>query len=220
MLQNLFRHFSYTDYLQKIVRRPATVVFLMLAITIFFATQVPRLSFKTSIYDLEIENLPETIRYEEFKKLFGSDEIIRIVVTADDIFDPITFGKIGDIAETLSKIEGVRRVISLPGIKQAVDLSGSWSLDKFFTVISHVQLFSKYLISSERQTTALTVVLTSEADPEHVIGSIEQVLDAVTEDLSLYQVGMPLVSQALMKFRFSSRVRKPPDLSAGRSAGS
>ena len=209
-MQRLFIHFSYVDYLQKIVRRPAAVVFITLAITIIFATQVPRLSFKTSIYDLEIENLPETVRYDAFKKLFGSDEIIRIVVKAGDVFEPLTFAKIGEIADMVSKIDGVRRVISLPGIKQAVDLSGNWSLDKFFTVISHVQLFKKYLFSSERKTTALTLVLNTDADPERVIRGVEQVLAAAPKDLSLYQVGMPLVSQALMQFTANDFFRLPP----------
>ena len=210
MLQKLFRHFSYIDYLQRIVRRPAVVVFLTLAITIIFATQVPRLSFKTSIYDLEIENLPETVRYDAFKKLFGSDEIIRIVVTADDVFDPFTFVKISELANSLTKIDGVRRVISLPGIKQAVDLSGNWSLEKFFTVIFPVQLFKKYLLASERKTTALTLVLDDKVDQEAVIRSVEQVLAAAPEDISLYQVGMPLVSQALMKFTAKDFFRLPP----------
>jgi len=210
MLQRIFRHFSYIDYLQKIVRRPAAVVFITLAISIIFATQIPRLSFKTSIYDLEIENLPETVRYDAFKALFGSDEIIRIVVNAEDVFDPITFGKISEIADTLSKVDGVRRVISLPGIKQAVDLSGSWSLDKFFTVISHAQLFKRYLLASGRKTTALTLVLNSEVDQEQVIRRVDQVLAAAPEGLSFYQVGMPLVSQALMQFTANDFFRLPP----------
>jgi diguanylate cyclase (GGDEF)-like protein len=210
MLQRLFNRISYHDYLQKIVRRPVVVLLFFLIVTLIFIALIPRLSFKTSIYDLEIEDLPETVNYESFKGLFGSDEIIRLVIKADDVFDPITFGKISEIANTVSKIDGVRRVISLPSIKQAVDLSGNWSLEKFYTVIAPVDLFTKYIITNERKATALTLVLETDADPELVIRGVEQVLAEAPEGLSLYQVGMPLVSQALMKFTANDFFILPP----------
>ena len=210
MLQKLFNRISYLDYLEKIVRKPTVVLLIFLIITLIFVALIPRLSFKTSIYDLEIEDLPETVNYESFKGLFGSDEIIRVVIKADDVFDPITFGKISEIADTLSKIDGVRRVISLPSIKQAVDLSGNWNLDKFYTVIAPVDLFKKYIITDERKATALTLVLKTDVDPEIVIRGVEQVLAKAPESLSLYQVGMPLVSQALVQFTASDFFKLPP----------
>ena len=210
MLQKIFNRISYHDYLQKIVRRPAAVLIIFLVITLIFVALIPRLSFKTSIYDLEIEDLPETVNYESFKKLFGSDEIIRIVIKTEDVFDPITFGKISEIADTVSKIEGVRRVISLSSIKQAVDLSGKWTLEKFHTVIAPVDLFKKYIFTGERKATALTLVLKTDADPDMVIRGVEQVLAQAPESLSLYQVGMPLVSQALVQFTASDFFKLPP----------
>jgi predicted RND superfamily exporter protein len=63
------------------------VILAVLLITALFAWRVPYLSFKTSVYDLIIEDLPETARYEAFKEIFGSDELIRVVVKADNLFD-------------------------------------------------------------------------------------------------------------------------------------
>ena len=110
--------FSFKELLDWTLRRPLVVILIILAITLFFAWQIRNLSFKTSIYDLQIEDLPETVRYEEFKKLFGSDEIIRVVVKGENVFDSQTFGKIEELAEKAAQIDGVRRVISLPGIKK------------------------------------------------------------------------------------------------------
>ncbi|MGB8425263.1 MAG: hypothetical protein WCD88_05745 [Desulfobacterales bacterium] len=70
---------SPRGYLEWTVRRPAIAIAVALAVSVFFAWQIPHLSFKTSVYDLEIEDLAETLRYQDFKKVFGSDEIIRIV---------------------------------------------------------------------------------------------------------------------------------------------
>ena len=107
-----------------ILRRPIIVIFIIAAITFVFAWRLPDLAFKTSIYDLQIEDLPETAQYNSFKKIFGSDEIILIVIKCDNVFDPITFRKVEQLAEAAGAVEGVRRVISLPGVKKAVDVSG------------------------------------------------------------------------------------------------
>ncbi|MGD8343375.1 MAG: MMPL family transporter [Desulfobacterales bacterium] len=192
------------------LRRPLVVISVILAITIFFAWQIQHLSFKTSIYDLQIEDLPETVRYQDFKKLFGSDEIIRVVVKAENVFDSVTFRKIDQLAENAAKIEGVRRVISLPDIKKSMDVAGTWSLEKFYAVVSGADLFQRNLFSNDGKTTALTLVLDNEASPDEVIQRIRKLIADTSKDLSLYQIGMPLVSEALAKFTEKDFSRLPP----------
>jgi diguanylate cyclase (GGDEF)-like protein len=203
-------HFSFKEMLEWTLRRPLTVISIIVAITLFFAWQIRNLEFKTSIYDLQIENLPETARYEDFKKLFGSDEIIRVVVKCENVFDSLTFRKIEKLAEDAAQIDGVRRVISLPGIKKAVDLSGDWPMEKFYAVVSGVDLFKNNLFSDDAKTTALTLVLDDEAVAETVINSVEQLIRANSKDMSLYQIGMPVVSEALVEFTEKDFARLPP----------
>ena len=202
--------FSFKEMLEWTLRKPLVVISIILAITLFFAWQVRHLSFKTSIYDLQIENLPETARYEDFKKLFGSDEIIRVVVKADNVFDELAFRKIEQLAEKAAQIEGVRRVISLAGIKKAVDVAGSWSLEKFHAVVSAADLFQKNLFSSDGKATALTLVLKNEAAPDDVIQSVRKLIADTPKELTLYQIGMPLVSEALAKLTEKDFLRLPP----------
>jgi hypothetical protein len=196
--------------LEWTLRKPLIVISIILAITLIFAWQIRHLSFKTSIYDLQIENLPETARYEEFKKLFGSDEIIRVVVKADNVFDELTFRKIEQLAENAAQIDGIRRVISLPGIKKAVDVAGSWDMEKFSAVVTGAELFRGNLFSADGKTTALTLVLKNEADPDDVIQRVRKLLADASKDLNLYQIGMPLVSEALAKFTAKDFSQLPP----------
>jgi predicted RND superfamily exporter protein len=169
-------------------------------ISLFFALQIPKLSFRTSIYDLLIENLADSIRYQKAKKVFGSDEIIQIVVKADSIFDTATFRKIEILSEAFGNIEGVRRVISLPAIRQKVDPGRTWAIEQFAKVTSPVDLFKKNLISADQKVSAITLFLESEAVHESVIEKINDIIDKDSGTLSLYQIGMPLVSQALAKY--------------------
>ena len=196
--------------LEWTLRKPLVVITIIVAITLFFAWQIRHLSFKTSIYDLQIEDLPETVHYHGFKKLFGSDEIIRVVVKAENVFDPLTFRKIEQLAENAAQIEGIRRVISLPGIKKAVDVAGTWSMDKFYAVVSGADLFQRNLFSSDGKTTALTLVLHNEASPDDVIQRIRKLIADTSRELSLYQIGMPLVSEALAKYTEKDFSRLPP----------
>ncbi|MEJ2283503.1 MAG: MMPL family transporter [Desulfobacterales bacterium] len=202
--------FLFREIFQWILSRPLIVIFIIAAITFFFAWKLPDLSFKTSIYDLEIENLPETAQYNSFKEIFGSDEIIRVVIKCDNVFDPVTFRKIEQLSETAAAIEGVRRVISLPGVKKAVDISGKWDMEKFSALVSPVDLFRKNLISTDRKTTALTLVLKNDADSEKVIQGVRKLLADGPKDLRLYQIGMPLVSEALVNFTQKDFFSLPP----------
>ena len=210
MIKKILSRLSYRKSLELFVRKPVTVILVVAVITLFFGWQIPLLSFKTSIYDLQIENLPETTRYKAFKKVFGSDEIIRVVVKADDISDRQVFEKLTELSDTASGIDGIRKVISLPEIKMAIDKAGSWSLERFFSVVSDVALFNKNLLSDDNRTTALTLVLENDANQESVIGRVKEMIAASSPDLSIYQIGMPLVSQALAHLTRKDFLRLPP----------
>jgi len=201
---------SIREMFEWTLHRPLLVILTTAVITGFFGWQLPNLSFKTSVYDLQIEDLPETARYNDFKKLFGSDEIIRIVIKSSNVFDPATFRQIELLGETAAKIEGVRRVISLPGIKKAVDVSGDWSMEKFSAMVSNAELFHKNLISTDGKTTALTLVFKNGAEPQDVVERVRQMLKDAPADLKLYQTGMPLVSEALARFTEKDFFRLPP----------
>jgi len=210
MSERLLTSLSPREIMQVIVHRPLWIILAVVAVTSFFAFHVPQLSIRTSIYDLMIEDLPETARYEAFKEVFGSDEIIRVVIKAGNLFDPATFRKIQQLSEKADEIEGVRRVISLPSIKKDIDLRGESSLTEFAEMITAVDLLRRNLISEDRKTTVLTLVLEDASDRERVIRSVEEMIGGADKDLSVYQIGMPLVSQALAKFTEQDFFRLPP----------
>ena len=196
--------------LEWMLKRPLLILLVVAGITLFFLWQLPKLSFRTSIYDLIIEDLDETVRYHEFRQVFGSDEIIRIVVRAESVFDPKTFHKIADLSKSAGQIKGVRRVISLPSIKDDVDTAGKWNLEQFRKLVAPIALFEKNLLATDQKATVITLVLDADADNASVISNIQAMLDATSKDLSLYQIGMPLVSQALVRYTEKDFFRLTP----------
>jgi uncharacterized protein len=210
MQKQLLSRLSPHRLIQQVVKHPIIAIVVVLMITAVFAWRVPTLSFKTSIYDLIIEDLPATSRYEEFKTLFGSDEIIRVVIKSEGIYEEATFKKIEALSDAAGKIAGVRRVISLPEVKRAVDFAGKWDLEKFSDVMTHVALFNENLFSDDGKSTVLTLVLENDIDPEAVIGAVSQLMETTPKNLELYQIGMPLVSQALAQLTQKDFFRLPP----------
>ncbi len=191
---------SLQSYLSLVIKHPVWPLLVVALVTALFGWQLPGLSFKTTVYDLIIEDLPEAERYRDFRDLFGSDEIIRMVVKAEDIFDPATYAKVTQLSEAVLKIEGVRRVISLPEAKKNVDPRSEWPLEKFSAMLKPVELFQRNLISQDQRTTIITMVLSYEADRAAVIDAARNLIQGSGKDLHLYQIGIPLVSEALAQY--------------------
>jgi len=60
------RRFSFQGYLGFVIRRPLWVLIGVAAITAWFAWYLPSLSFKTTVYDLIIDSLPEVSIFSAF----------------------------------------------------------------------------------------------------------------------------------------------------------
>jgi diguanylate cyclase (GGDEF)-like protein len=201
---------SPTHWLRYVVDHPRRIIFLSLLITLLFALQLPKLRFQTGIYDLVIEDLPQTALYKEFKKTFGSEEIILVVAKARDVFQAGTFRQLTELSNKFSKIKGIRRVISLPGIKKAMDVTGAVSLKHFEEVIAPVKLFQKNLLSKDHTTTVFSLVLEDIKEKGDIITSLQRIIDEQHKGISLYQIGMPVVAEALARYTENDFFRLPP----------
>lgn len=204
------KRLSIRGWLHLVVNHPYHVIVAVLTVTLLFGLQIPDLRFQTSIYDLAIQDLPETVRYQAFKDTFGSDELILVVVKTEDVFEPRPFEAVAQLADRLSAVGGVKRVISLPGIKKEMDITGNWRVSDFKSAIEPITLFRRNLLSDDGKTTCLTLVLEDLQEKDRVIDAVEEILQEEKGRLSAYQIGMPLVSQALASYTQSDFFRLPP----------
>ncbi len=183
-----------------LLRYPIPVILVIIGITLFFSWQIKDLSFKTSIYDLVIEDHEKYAGYQDFKKQFGSDEIIRVVLKTENVFDSSTFSVIEGFSTQCGAIPGIKRVISLPSIKGDIDRSGTLSLDAFKALVSPVRVFSKNLVSEDQRTAAITLVIESRSDKDRIIRDVNALIQALPRNLSAYQIGIPLISKAIADY--------------------
>jgi len=186
--------------LRFFVYHPWPVILGVALITLFFAVKLPGLRFETSIYDLILKDLPESAQYDAFKKEFGCEEIILVVAKTRDVFAPDSFSRIHELAQDFSRIRGVRQVVSLPGIKKAMDITEKWDLQDFKEIIQPVSLFERNIVSRDGRTTVISLVLDDARLKDPVIAAVKESIEKEKTFSSLYQIGMPVVSKALAEF--------------------
>ena len=75
MVAQLFQSFSLQRWLTWVAMHPRPVLIGILILTALAGTGIPRLTFSHAANELMVDGLPERQRYEDFKALFGSDEI-------------------------------------------------------------------------------------------------------------------------------------------------
>jgi uncharacterized protein len=198
------------SWLKYVVHHPWRVILPIVLLTFVFAWQIPQLRFETSIYDLTIEDLPQTREYNTFKKTFGCEEIILVVARTSNVFDATTFGNIDRLASQFEKIKGVRRVISLPSIKRAMDITEKWTLSDFKREIAPVILLEKNIVSKDGKTTVISLILDDIKQKDPVITEIQALIEKEKAAQAMYQIGMPVVSMALTHFTEKDFMRLPP----------
>ena len=78
----------------RITRHPKKIIALVLLASVLVITNITKITIDTSTEGFLHENDPALVQYEEFKKQFGQDEKILVVVQAKNIFDLDTITKL------------------------------------------------------------------------------------------------------------------------------
>jgi len=66
---------------------PKKIILFILALSLVFIANLPKITIDTSTEGFLHHNDPALIRYEAFKKQFGQDEMIMVVVKTEDLFN-------------------------------------------------------------------------------------------------------------------------------------
>ena len=133
-----------------------------------------------------------------------------MVARTSGVFNPKTFANIERLANQFEKIKGVRRVISLPGIKKAMDITEKWTLSDFKREIAPVTLLEKNILSKDGKTTVISLILEDTKRKDPIISSLQKLIEKEKSTQPMYQVGMPVVSMALTHFTEQDFLRLPP----------
>lgn len=95
-----------------VLRRPRVVLGALLAVTVVFAAFLPGLGISSDLRSMVPEGDPVIERLAEVTDEFGSQDVLMVVITAPDVYQPSTLEKAWRIGQALEAIPGVASVLS------------------------------------------------------------------------------------------------------------
>ncbi|SMC21009.1 hypothetical protein SAMN02746041_01087 [Desulfacinum hydrothermale DSM 13146] len=161
-----------------VTSHPRICLALGLAVALLFGAFAPFVRTVDNVDYFTLEDHPNTLFYEEFKKTFGNDEFFVIAFQKPDIFTPETLEMIRDLTEKLEALDGVRRVVSLANVNETRGGDGYFQVLPFLEEIPTTRkdledlraralsnpLYVRRIISSDGTTAAIVVFTDNRPD--------------------------------------------------------
>ncbi len=194
-----------------IIKYRLAVIAASLAVTVWLAAYVPRVTFDTSQDGIIPHGDPSQKYYKETIDTFGNDVVSVAVVVAkgpEGVFDPATLTKIDRLTEDITAIPGVHEVVSLTN---ASYLKGSGDFLETLPVVPEIpadlpaaralreqvlgnKLFHKTLVSVDGKAAAINIFIDDLPDSAlvalNVDGKVRGLLDRYRGPEELYYAGL------------------------------
>ncbi len=184
-----------------------SILFVLLALTIFFALGLPKLYFYNKFTSWLDEDDPVSALFIELSDRFSINELIVVALeTEDGVFLPETLNKISSYCEQLSMQEGVFAVNSLSTM---VDISRSaegdllvedllerakrLGPDEFAEYVIGKELYRSQIVSADKKIAMLSIFIKGDYDSEKVLKEkiIPLSIELFSSEHKLYYSGIP-----------------------------
>lgn len=151
---------------------PKKIIFIILAISLLFISNLPKITIDTSTEGFLHKDDPALIRYEEFKKQFGYDEMILLAVKTKDIFDIKFLEKLQelhvDLENNMPHMNDITSLINARNTRGegdrliVEDLFENWpqnneELSKIKSIAIKSELYKNLLFSEDKTLTTIIV---------------------------------------------------------------
>ncbi|MBE3584390.1 MAG: RND family transporter [Limnochordaceae bacterium] len=97
---------------QYVLKHPLPVLGVLLAITVVFATFVPKLHISSDLRSMIPQDDPAYRALEAVTDEFGSQDLVMVVIRAPDVYTVRTLQKVQQLGDRLRDIPGVHSVLS------------------------------------------------------------------------------------------------------------
>lgn len=95
-----------------VVRFRWAAIVISLAITLFFAFQLPKSQMDTEMKNQLPKDLPARINLSKIEELFGGTDMAMVVLSDEDVLSPDTLARLQQLSQGMSEIEECERVVS------------------------------------------------------------------------------------------------------------
>ncbi len=202
-----------------VTRRSRLCLGLGLLVAFGFGVFVPFVQTVNNVDYFTLEDHPDTLFYEEFKKVFGNDEFFVIAFQKPDLFTKENLELIKEITEKLENLEGVRDVLSLANVNETRGGDGFFEVHPFLQEIPETRealqelrsralsnpLYVRQILSQDGTTTAIVVFpFERPEDPDHrkrLLAATERILEPFRRDGTAFHLaGWTVINVSLSQY--------------------
>ncbi len=211
---------GWLDKLPEFVtRRSRLCLGLGLLVAFGFGAFAPFVQTVNNVDYFTLEDHPDTLFYEEFKKVFGNDEFFVIAFQKPDLFTKENLELIKEITEKLENLEGVRDVLSLANVNETRGGDGFFEVHPFLQEIPETRealqelrsralsnpLYVRQILSQDGTTTAIVVFPYDRPDnPDHrkcLLAATESILEPYRSDGNVFHLaGWTVINVSLSQY--------------------
>ncbi|MEJ5349912.1 MAG: MMPL family transporter [Desulfosoma sp.] len=202
-----------------VTRRSRLCLGLGLLVAFGFGAFAPFVQTVNNVDYFTLEDHPDTLFYEELKKVFGNDEFFVIAFQKPDLFSKENLQLIKEVTEKLENLPGVREVLSLANVNETRGGEGFFEVHPFLEEIPESQealqelrsralsnpLYVRQILSQDATTTAIVVFPDDRPeDPDHrkrLLSATERILEPYRSDgTSFHLAGWTVMNVSLSQY--------------------
>ena len=202
---------------ERLMRAPLAVVLVILAVTVFFAIQIPQVQLDNDVLAFIPEDHPDKLAFEKMDDLYDADLTIAVALRDPygSVFSPGTINTIIEVTRSLEEIPLVSSVDSIytidyiEGTEEGMragplleDFDGSpRQIDELRRRLRSWEVYEGGLVSEDHRSTQILVSVTtgvSADDRERIYEEIESVVRPYeNQGYQVYVAGEPAITVLL-----------------------
>lgn len=191
---------------EQIIRFRWLIILLFVAISAFFALQLPKVKIDTDIKSHLPKDMPSRIDTDRIDELFGGTEMLMVLVQADDILNTETLKRVKQLSRKINRIKGVNKVMSLFDLKSIKNEDGTMIVNPAVKMIPENDeereeirkdimandLVYGSVVAKDFSLTAIIAMLKTNTKDEEIVPEFLKVIKEVPGNEKIQLGGLPL----------------------------
>ncbi|MCM2371555.1 efflux RND transporter permease subunit [Aporhodopirellula aestuarii] len=215
----MFSESVITKCVDFVLRRKTVWLLSIAVVSGCLLFSLPQLVIDGSIERIMLKDGPENVFHEHAKELFGTDEVISIVINSDDtVWEPGKLRQLEQLSETLAELEGVVDVFGLTNYR-LVDsqygmlttssisqrLAEGASVDELRTLADSDPAVRNNLVSEDGLNAAINLRLQPQAEARlgmqrELVQQVRDTLQQISGSERFHLAGWPVIKADLTNY--------------------
>ena len=199
------------SFSEKIVQLRWIIIIGFIAITAFFARQLPKLEIDPEIKRFLPKDLPSLVSTDKIEELFGGTEMLMVLFKTDDVLNDETLRRVKKIAKKVNRVKGVDKTLSLFDLKDIKGEGGAMIVnpavkripktdaarEKLRDEIRNNDLVYGSVVSEDFKLTTVIAVLKTTSEDVQVIDDIKKIINDNPGREKVLLGGLPFIRTQL-----------------------